>query len=222
MIFEERPELKNTIKFVQSKLKDAEAGHNWLHIERVCKLANIIADKEGGDRTKILLIALLHDVVDSKFYQGNEQEGFKMITHFLENEGFAKPLITTVLDDIQHLSFRNHQDLQKERTIEFKIVQDADRLDALGAIGIARTFHFGGYKNNPIYDPSIPYQKVFNKEEYKKSIGTTINHFYEKLLLLKDQMNTSTARDIAEERHQFMLTFLEQFYKEWHIDKALK
>lgn len=206
--------IQNTIAFVKDQLKDAEAGHNWSHIERVWKLSKKIAEIEGGNLKIVELSALLHDIADPKFHNGDENLALEISRNFLETQTVSEEEIEAVLYIIKNISFKNRGDFQGEPSKELQIVQDADRLDAIGAIGIARTFHFGGFKNNPIYDPEIKPNLAMTKEEYKKSEGTTINHFYEKLLLLKDLMNTETGRKIAEKRHQFMLQFLEQFYSE--------
>lgn len=206
--------IQNTIAFVKDQLKDAEAGHNWSHIERVWKLSKTIAEIEGGNLKIVELSALLHDIADPKFHNGDENLALEISRNFLETQAVSEEEIEAVLYIIKNISFKNRGDFQGEPSKELQIVQDADRLDAIGAIGIARTFHFGGFKNNPIYDPEIKPNLAMTKEEYKKSEGTTINHFYEKLLLLKDLMNTETGRKIAEKRHQFMLQFLEQFYSE--------
>lgn len=210
--------IPNTIIFVKDQLKDAEEGHNWSHIERVWKLSKKIAEIEGGNLKIVELSALLHDIADPKFHNGDENLALEISRNFLETQAVSEEEIEAVLYIIKNISFKNRGDFQGEPSKELQIVQDADRLDAIGAIGIARTFHFGGFKNNPIYDPEIKPNLEMAKEEYKKSEGTTINHFYEKLLLLKDLMNTETARKIAEKRHQFMLQFLEQFYSEWNVD----
>lgn len=206
--------IQNIIAFVKDQLKDAEAGHNWSHIERVWKLSKKIAEIEGGNLKIVELSALLHDIADPKFHNGDENLALEISRNFLETQAVSEEEIEAVLYIIKNISFKNRGDFQGEPSKELQIVQDADRLDAIGAIGIARTFHFGGFKNNPIYDPEIKPNLEMTKEEYKKSEGTTINHFYEKLLLLKDLMNTETGRKIAEKRHQFMLQFLEQFYSE--------
>lgn len=214
--------LEKTINFVQNTLKNAEAGHDWFHTERVWKISEKLAAIEGGDKEIIALSALLHDIADPKFHEGDETLALKIAGDFLRENNLSEKKIEKILYIIQHLSFKNRNDTPKvgmDAPIkELRIVQDADRLDAIGAIGIARTFNFGGFKNNLMYDPNIPPNLHQTKEEYKKSKGTTINHFYEKLLLLKDLMNTKTAKKWAEERHQRMLIFLEDFYKEWRVE----
>ena len=207
-----------TINFVKEKLEGAEAGHDWFHIERVWKLSKKIAEKEGGNLEVIELSALLHDIADPKFHNGDEILALKISKDFLEEIHIDTELIEQVLFVIKNISFKNRAEAPENPPLELQIVQDADRLDAIGAIGIARTFNFGGFKNNLMYHPEIKPNLGMNKEEYKKSNGTTINHFYEKLLLLKDLMNTETAKKIASERHNFMLQFLDEFYKEWNVE----
>ncbi|WP_374449273.1 HD domain-containing protein [Cloacibacterium normanense] len=207
-----------TINFVKEKLEGAEAGHDWFHIERVWKLSKKIAEKEGGNLEVIELSALLHDIADPKFHNGDETLALKISQNFLEELQVDAELIEQVLFVIKNISFKNRAEAPENPPLELQIVQDADRLDAIGAIGIARTFNFGGFKNNLMYHPEIKPNLGMNKEEYKKSNGTTINHFYEKLLLLKDLMNTETAKRIASERHDFMLQFLDEFYKEWNVE----
>ena len=207
-----------TINFVKEKLEGAEAGHDWFHIERVWKLSKKIAEKEGGNLEVIELSALLHDIADPKFHNGDETLALKISQNFLEEIHVNAELIEQVLFVIKNISFKNRAEAPENPPLELQIVQDADRLDAIGAIGIARTFNFGGFKNNLMYHPEIKPNLGMNKEEYKKSNGTTINHFYEKLLLLKDLMNTETAKRIASERHNFMLQFLDEFYKEWNVE----
>lgn len=207
-----------TINFVKEKLEGAEAGHDWFHIERVWKLSKKIAEKEGGNLEVIELSALLHDIADPKFHNGDETLALKISKDFLEEIQVEGELIEQVLFVIKNISFKNRAEAPENPPLELQIVQDADRLDAIGAIGIARTFNFGGFKNNLMYHPEIKPNLGMNKEEYKKSNGTTINHFYEKLLLLKDLMNTETAKKIASERHDFMLQFLDEFYKEWNVE----
>lgn len=209
--------INNTINFVQQKLDGAEAGHDWFHIERVWKLSRHLQQKEGGDLLVIELAALLHDIADPKFHDGEETIAATIATEFLSEQKVEQEILEKVIFILKNMSFKNRNDAPKDLPLELKIVQDADRLDAIGAIGIARTFNFGGYKNNLMYDPAIEPQLHQSKEDYKKSNGTTINHFYEKLLLLKDLLNTSAAKEIAEHRHQFMLLFLAEFYKEWNV-----
>ncbi|SEV93784.1 uncharacterized protein SAMN05421841_0281 [Chryseobacterium wanjuense] len=210
--------IDNTVEFVKEKLEGAEAGHDWFHIERVWKLSKKIAETEECSQEVVELAALLHDIADPKFHNGDETIALKVSREFLESQNASEEVIEKVLFIIKNISFKNREEAPKDLPIELKIVQDADRIDAIGAIGIGRTFNFGGFKNNPMYDPNVEPKLNMSKEEYKKSNGTTINHFYEKLLLLKDLMNTEKGKEIAGERHDFMLKFLDQFYKEWNVD----
>ena len=210
--------IDNTVEFVKEKLEGAEAGHDWFHIERVWKLSKKIAETEHCDQEVVELSALLHDIADPKFHNGDETIALKISRDFLESQNVPEKMIGQVLFIIKNISFKNRGEAPQNLPVELKIVQDADRLDAIGAIGIARTFNFGGFKNNLMYHPDIQPKLNMSKEEYKKSNGTTINHFYEKLLLLKDLINTKKGKEMAEERHGFMLKFLDQFYKEWNVD----
>lgn len=210
--------IEKTINFVKQKLEGAEAGHDWFHIERVWKLSKKIAKNEEANTEIVELAALLHDIADPKFHNGDETLATKISLEFLKSIDVEENIINQVLYIIENISFKNRGQAPKIPSIELQIVQDADRLDAIGAIGIARTFNFGGFKNNLMYHPDIQPQLNMSKEEYKKSNGTTINHFYEKILLLKDLMNTETAKKIASERHDFMLKFLDEFYKEWKVE----
>ncbi|PWN61827.1 HD domain-containing protein [Chryseobacterium viscerum] len=210
--------IENTIAFVKEKLEGAEAGHDWFHIERVWKLSAQIAETEVCDTEVVELSALLHDIADPKFHNGDETIAPKISREFLEQQNVSEETIQKVLFVIENISFKNRDQAPVDPPIELKIVQDADRIDAIGAIGIARTFNFGGFKNNLMYHPDMNPKLGMSKEEYKKSNGTTINHFYEKLLLLKDMMNTEKGKKMAEERHHYMLNFLDQFYKEWNVD----
>ncbi len=210
--------IENTVDFVKQELEGAEAGHDWFHIERVWKLSKKIAALENANVLVVELGALLHDIADPKFHDGDEEIGPKTAQLFMENHSVEQSVIDSVLYIIKNISFKNRKEAPSEKSIELQIVQDADRLDAIGAIGIARTFNFGGFKNNLMYHPDLQPQLNMSKEDYKKSNGTTINHFYEKLLLIKDLMNTNVGKTLAEERHQYMLGFLDQFYKEWNVD----
>ena len=194
--------INKTILFVKEKLQNAEGGHDWFHIERVYKNALLIAQEENCDLTVVKLGALLHDIADSKFYDGDETIGPKVAKDFLESEKVEEATISHVLNIIENISFKGGKVERKFNSKELDIVQDADRLDALGAIGIARTFNYGGFKNRAIYNPQIAPNTNMTKEEYKKSDAPSINHFYEKLLLLKDKMNTESGKKIAEERHK--------------------
>jgi uncharacterized protein len=208
-----------TILFVQEKLENAEGGHDWFHIERVYKNALLIAENEVCDVNVVKLGALLHDIADSKFHDGDEAIGPKIAREFLESENADEVTIQHVINIIENLSFKGGNAEKTFSSVELDIVQDADRLDAMGAIGIARTFNYGGFKNRPLHNPNIAPNLHMSKEEYKNSEAPTINHFYEKLLLLRDKMNTETGKKIAQERHQFMTTFLSQFYAEWDGEK---
>jgi uncharacterized protein len=211
--------ISRTIQFVQQQLADAEGGHDWFHIERVYRNSLLIAQTEDCDEVIVKLGALLHDIADSKFHDGDESIGPKTARAFLEAESVDEATIVHVLNIIENISFKGGNFEKKFHSKELEIVQDADRLDAIGAIGIARTFNYGGFKNRPLYDPSIAPKLHMTKEEYKSSDAPTLNHFYEKLLLLKDKMNTETGKQIAQERHRFMETFLSQFYAEWDGEK---
>ncbi|WP_298395690.1 HD domain-containing protein [Flavobacterium sp.] len=211
--------IDNTILFVKQKLENAEAGHDWFHIERVYKNALLIAQDEVCDIQIVKLGALLHDIADSKFNDGDETVGPKVARVFLESQKASEEIIVHVVNIIENISFKGGNFEKKFNSIELEIVQDADRLDAIGAIGIARTFNYGGFKNRQLYNPEIAPKLNMSKEEYKKSEAPTINHFYEKLLLLKDKMNTKTGKQLAQERHKFMELFLSQFYAEWDGEK---
>lgn len=208
-----------TITFVKEKLKDAEGGHDWFHIERVYKNALLIAQNEKCNQTVVQLGALLHDIADSKFHNGDETIGPKTARLFLESQHVSEELIAPVIKIIENISFKGGNFEKNFHSIELDIVQDADRLDAIGAIGIARAFNYGGFKNRSLYDPEIAPNTAMSKEEYKSNSAPTINHFYEKLLLLKDKMNTESGKQIAYERHRFMESFLSQFYAEWEGSK---
>ena len=214
------PELINkTISFVKAKLENAEGGHDWFHIERVFKNAVLIAKNEDCDVTVVKLGALLHDIADSKFHEGDESVGPKIARDFLESENVDEEIITHVVHIIKNISYKGGNFEKKFSSLELDVVQDADRLDAIGAIGIARAFNYGGFKNRALYDPKIAPNSRMSKEEYKKNDAPTLNHFYEKLLLLKDKMNTDTGKQIAKERHRYMEGFLAQFYAEWDGEK---
>ena len=207
--------INNTILFVKNQLAHAEGGHDWFHIERVYKNALLIAEEEECDLTVVKLAALLHDIADSKFHGGDESVGPKTARTFLESQNVSEAIISHVIAIIENISFKGGNFKKDFHSKELEIVQDADRLDAIGAIGIARTFNYGGFKNRPLYNPNIQPNLNMSKEEYKNSESPTLNHFYEKLLLLKDKMNTETGKKIAQKRHDFMVTFLSQFYSEW-------
>lgn len=211
--------ISTTITFVKQQLTGAEGGHDWFHIERVYRNSLLLAQTETCDETVVKLGALLHDIADSKFHNGDETIGPKVARTFLESQNVDETIIVHVLNIIENISFKGGNFEKKFHSKELEIVQDADRLDAIGAIGIARTFNYGGFKNRPLYNPNIAPNLHMSKAEYKASEAPTINHFYEKLLLLKDKMNTETGKQIALERHHFMENFLSQFYAEWDGEK---
>ena len=207
----------NTIDFVKETLEGAEGGHDWFHIERVYKNALLISENEKVDRFTVQLGALLHDIADAKFYNGDESIGPKKAREFLKKQHVDKDIIIHIENIILFISYKSSLDTSKKFTSpELDVIQDADRLDAIGAIGIARCFNYGGFKNRSLYDPTIEPNLEMTKEQYKKSTAPTINHFYEKLLLLKDKMNTKTGQLLAKERHRYMEGFLQQFYEEWN------
>lgn len=205
-----------TAAYVKQRLADAEGGHDWFHTERVWKNAKLILQSEAADRQVVELAALLHDIADSKFHDGNEEIGPQVAGEFLDSEGVAAHVKDHIILIIRHISFKGGNEKAVWSSPELHVVQDADRLDAIGAIGIARAFNYGGFRGRALYDPSISPDLNMTKEQYKQSTAPTINHFYEKLLQLKDLMHTATAREIAASRHQFMTHFLEQFYAEWN------
>lgn len=211
----------NTITFVKETLENAEGSHDWFHIERVYKNAKLISKSEQVDDFIVALGALLHDIADAKFYDGDETIGPKMATDFLKTQHVEKSVIDQVIFIIENISYKNTLDpnFKLNMNAELAVVQDADRLDAIGAIGIARCFNYGGFKNRQLHNPEIPPNLIQDKNTYKKSDAPTINHFYEKLLLLKDKMNTETGKQIAKQRHQYMEGYLEQFYAEWNGTK---
>ena len=202
------------ISFVKQKLEKAEAGHDWFHIDRVYKTALKINSVEGGDLLVVSLAALLHDIADSKFNNGDEEIGPRIAAEFLQSISVQPQVISHVVAIIKNLSFKASLGKISFSSKELDIVQDADRLDAIGAIGIARAFTYGGFKNRTMYNPEILPAYNQTKEEYKNSVAPTINHFYEKLLLLKDLMKTNAGSEIALERHNFMLKYLEHFFDE--------
>lgn len=207
--------IDNTIAFVKETLANAEGGHDWFHIERVYKNTMLIAKEEKVDALTVALGALLHDIADSKFYDGDETVGPEMAQNFLKTQNVTDTVIAHVVNIIKHISFKGGNVNKTFSSLELAVVQDADRLDAIGAIGIARAFNYGGFKNRQLYNPEIQPNLELTPEAYKKNTAPTINHFYEKLLLLKDRMNTAAGLRIAQERHQYMEGFLQQFYSEW-------
>ncbi len=207
--------ISKTIEFVKAELVNAEGGHDWFHIERVWKTAKTIGQHEKVDMVVVELGALLHDIADSKFHNGDEEVGPAKTRAFLTSLSVDETIIEHVVNIVKNISFKGGNEEQVFHSAELDVVQDADRLDALGAIGIARTFNYGGHKGFALYNPEIPPNLNMTKEEYKASTAPTINHFYEKLLLLQDRMNTETGKELAKQRHEFMENYLEQFYKEW-------
>ena len=207
--------IDKTCKFVEDKLSGDGSGHDWWHIFRVWTLAKKIAVEEKAQVEIVELGALLHDIADWKFHDGDDSIGPAIAREFLNNQNVEPNVSDSVVEIISTVSYKGAGVATPMKTLEGKIVQDADRLDAIGALGIARTFAYGGYKNRLIYHPDE--KPVLHKsyEDYKKNEGHTINHFYEKLLLLKERMNTNTGKRIAEGRHKFMQSFLDQFYREW-------
>ncbi len=211
--------IESCVLFVQKTLQNAEAGHDWFHIERVWKNARqILKYEKGADELVVTLGVLLHDIADGKFHDGDEEIGPRLAANFLKQQDVSDMVIDEVIYIIRNVSFKN-EFLRSEKTSNksraLGIVQDADRLDAMGAIGIARAFHYGGYKNHALYDPAIKPAQYSDPEKYRKSTAPTINHFYEKLLFLKDRMNTTEGKRMAGLRHEFMKSYLKQFFAEW-------
>ncbi len=211
----QQQQINRTFDFVKTQLQNAEGGHDFQHSLRVRRNALLLMEHEGGNRFIIEMASLLHDVADYKFHDGNEKLGLEISQKLFEQLELEQSDAEKILYIIEHISFKGGIQSQKETFKEFYIVQDADRLDALGAIGIARTFNYGGFKNRPLFDPHIPPIEHSSKASYINSVSPTINHFYEKLLRLHDLMNTPTARRIAKEREDFMKQFLVHFYSEW-------
>ncbi|WNS73930.1 HD domain-containing protein [Bacillus sp. DTU_2020_1000418_1_SI_GHA_SEK_038] len=207
--------IQKTEHFVRDLLGDDCTGHDWFHIERVRRNALYICEKENiGDRFIIEMAALLHDVPDEKL-NSSKEEGERKLFEFLRSLEFEQNMRDQMIEIIGSISFKGGKKTELT-SVEAKIVQDADRLDAIGAIGIARTFAFGGKKGQLIYSPDIQVREAMTEEEYRKGKSTSIHHFYEKLLKLKDLMNTETAKEIAEKRHQLMEIYLEEFFNEWN------
>lgn len=211
--------IQETVQFVKKHLADAEVGHDWWHIERVWRNAKHIGVAESVDMFVVELGALLHDIADAKFHDGNEEIGPQIARDFLQSQGVGEDKIEHVENIIRHISFKSNIEGQKWMSPELAVVQDADRLDALGAVGIARAFTYGGFKNRPLFNPEIKPNLAMDKHTYQSSQGTTLNHFYEKLFLLKDLMNTNAGKKLSEERHLFMERYVEQFLAEWEGKK---
>ena len=212
-------QIEKTIEFVKQELQHAEAGHDWWHIERVWKSAKAIAKEENVDLLVVEFAALLHDIADAKFHGGDEEIGPQKAGDFLNSIAVDEAIVVHVQEIIRNMSFKSSLGELKFSSPEMLVVQDADRLDAIGAIGIARAFTYGGFKNRELYNPAIKPEVKQSKEAYKNTTAPTINHFYEKLLLLKDKMNTETGKRIAQKRHAFMEAYLEQFYGEWNGER---
>lgn len=203
--------------FLAACLSGAEAGHDLAHSLRVRRNALAILEEEKeADREIVELAAMLHDVADAKFHGGDEEKGPALASSFLKEQGFDEQKAEHVCNIIRHMSFKGGNEGLLWSSREMEIVQDADRLDAIGAIGIARAFHYGGFRNRPLYDPAIPPKMDMKKEEYRQAVSPTLNHFYEKLLLLKDRMNTETGRKMASRRHKLMEEFLAAFLADWN------
>ena len=207
--------INKTIDFVKQELDGAEGGHDWFHIKRVFNNAKLIVKTENADELIVSLSALLHDIADSKFYDGDENIGPEKATEFLMSLNIDSSDIEHIVQIIKNISFKGGKVKRTFSSKELDIVQDADRLDAIGAIGIARCFNYGGFRDREIFNPNIKPKLNMTKTEYKNSKAPSINHFYEKLLLLKNKMNTNTGKRIAIARHKFMEQYLEQFYAEW-------
>jgi len=205
--------IEKTEQFVRSQLQNDSSGHDWWHIERVRKMSLSLAKSENADMFVIEMAALLHDIADDKL-MGSEEKGLETVSDLLSQLPLADEERRHIIRIISTISFKGGEGIKPD-TLEGQIVQDADRLDALGAIGIARTFMFAGNRGHIMHDPGLPYRTTMTKEQYRNGPSTPINHFYEKLLKLKDLMNTDSAKRVAEERHKFMERFLDQFYKEW-------
>lgn len=216
MTIEQQDLIDKCVIFVKNELAAGEKGHDWWHVDRVWRLARHISASEPVDQFIVELAALLHDIADSKFHGGDEEIGPAKAAAFLSSLNIQESTVSHVVHIIRNISFKGGHKSSEFTSPEMCVVQDADRLDAMGAIGIARAFHFGGYKNRLLYHPDIKPNPGMTKEEYKHSDAPTINHFHEKLLLLKDLMNTPTGKALAGKRHTFMVQFLDEFEAEWH------
>ena len=215
--------IKKTVEFVRKTLGKDTTGHDWWHVYRVWKMALYIAEREKPNNLMIVQLgALLHDIADWKFNDGNDEVGPEIAERWLKRNGVENSVVNSVVDIVRNISFKGAMVKNSMKLKEGLIVQDADRLDAIGAIGIARAFAYGGSKGRVMYDPMMKFHLHRSFEDYKKNKGSTINHFYEKLLLLKDRMNTKTARKIAEERDQFMRVFLDKFFEEWNFPDSIE
>ena len=205
---------------VKAKFSAESSGHDWHHIRRVWQLAREIAANEGADQEVVELGALLHDIADWKFHGGDDTKGPQEAERLLRQEGASQRIIDQVVDIVATISFKGAGVSSKMKTLEGECVQDADRLDAIGAIGIARCFAYGGQAGRLMHDPDIPPVMHTSADAYKAAKGTSLNHFYEKLFLLKDRMNTISGRALAEERHQYMKSFVARFLEEWGAETA--
>ena len=208
--------IEKTRKYIEDKLKNDASGHDYWHVYRVWRNAILIGKSESVDMFVVELAALLHDIADWKLYNGDEEIGPKKAREWLESLKVGEKIISQICDIIRDMSFKGAGVNSKISTKEGEVVQDADRLDAIGAIGIARTFAYGGSKGREMHNPNIKPEMHHSFEQYKKNTSSTINHFYEKLFLLKNLMNTETAKRIAEERHKFMELYVDRFLKEWN------
>ena len=203
---------------IKSQFENDSSGHDWFHIERVWKMSKFLQEKEGGDLEVIELAALLHDISDYKLNGGKLDIGGQVARSILTEHNCDEETIEKVAYIVDNISYKGANTQAEMKSIEGKIVQDADRLDAIGAIGIARTFAYGGHKGQPMYDPTLNPTLHESFEAYANSRTSTINHFYEKLLLLKNRLNTTTAKEIGEKRHKIMEDFLKDFYDEWNTN----
>lgn len=211
--------ITKTAEMIREKLKDEGSGHDWWHIWRVWQLARRIAGDEKADTFIVELGALLHDIADWKYHDGDLHAGGRASREWLESIGVDEKSIIHIVDIVDNVSFKGAGVADAMTTLEGKVVQDADRLDAVGAIGIARVFTYGGHKGRAMYDPDSMVQMAQDFEGYKAAGQTAINHFYEKLLLLKDRMHTKTGKKLAEQRHAFMETYLDEFFAEWNGER---
>jgi uncharacterized protein len=209
-----------TAKHVENLFAGEGSGHDWWHIRRVWKTAQIIGEQEGANTTVVQLGALLHDIADWKFHDGNEEAGPQAAIVWLHSLNAPQEIISKVATIVKEVTFKGAGVETNPSTLEGQVVQDADRLDAIGAIGIGRAFAYGGHKGREMYNPSILPELHDTFEAYKKNQAPTLNHFYEKLFLLKDRMNTEAGKKMAQERHEVMHSFVQQFLSEWHSQET--
>lgn len=208
--------IDKTVEYVRQKFSGEGTGHDWWHMYRVWQMAKTIGNQEkDADMFVVELGALLHDIADWKFHDGDEEAGPKAARKWLESIAVDEDVIVQVEDIIRTVSFKGAGVASNMKTLEGKIIHDADKLDAIGAIGIARTFAYGGANNREIYSPEVKPELHQTFEAYKNGGTHSLNHFYEKLLLLKDRMYTDTAKQLAQHRHDFMQQYLDEFYAEW-------